>query len=268
MKPLASVIALQLLCLTLGVTSFAYGAEESASTAVKDAPTEGSPTAAKTPAKPAASAQLEPPPKTEYDRLPLPQLMGKADAGDLAAQFELALRYGAGRDLPKNGAESLRWLRRAAGAGHGEAARRLALMLYQGEEFAVDHVEAMRWAHMLASKGDMPAQMMLGNMYANGEGGPRDLPQAYMWYAIAAAGDRREADEAAELRLREAAELRDKLGTLLSVEQEAQAQKMAGDWWLAKYGPKPKSRPKATARKKAAPASRQDMPEKKPGKTL
>lgn len=216
-------------------------------------------------AQPVTSAKTEPAPAIPYDQLPLAQLMPKASGGDLAAQFELAMRHSAGRGLPKSGEQALRWLRRAAGAGHAEAALALALKLYLGEDGPTDHGEALVWAQALAAKGDVPAQIMLGNMFANGEGGPRDLVQAYMWYAIAAAGDNPEASEEQRQRLAAAAELRDKTGTLLTPAQEVQAQKLASDWWLSKYGPKPSKARKPAAGKKPATSS---TPAKKQGKQV
>jgi TPR repeat protein len=179
----------------------------------------------------------DPPKKTEYDKLPLPQLLARANKKDLTAQFELASRFNYGRGLPKNTSEALRWLRRAALAGQEDAARLLAVKLYNGHDVLPDFGEAMKWASMLADKGDIPAQIMLANMYANGEGSNRDLVQAYKWYAIAAVGEKREGikEEPKPEQVQSAADNRDKLAGLLTDEQEAQAQQMASDWWIKKY---------------------------------
>lgn len=179
----------------------------------------------------------EPPKKTEYDKLPLPQLLAKANKKDLTAQFELASRFNYGRGLPKNTGEALRWLRKAAQAGQEDAARLLAVKLYNGHDVLPDFGEAMKWAAMLADKGDLPAQVMLANMYANGEGSNRDLVQSYKWYAIAAVGAKREGSEEEpkpEL-VQSAVDSRDKMAALLTDEQEARAQQMASDWWMKKY---------------------------------
>jgi hypothetical protein len=194
----------------------------------------------------------EPPKKTEYDKLPLPQLLAKANKKDLTAQFELASRFNYGRGLPKNTSEALRWLRKAAQAGQEDAARLLAVKLYNGHNVLPDFGEAMKWAAMLADKGDIPAQLMLANMYANGEGSNRDLVQAYKWYAIAAVGEKREGskEEPKPEQVQSAVDSRDKLAGLLTDEQEAQAQKMASDWWMKKYAVVKKSaRPKKAANK-------------------
>ncbi|HEY3326773.1 MAG TPA: tetratricopeptide repeat protein [Novimethylophilus sp.] len=240
-----------LLMLMLSMAAAAQGADETFSTN----PAQGSPKAD----SPADAAQpqapkAEPPKKTEYDKLPLPRLLAKANANDVTAQFELASRFSYGQGLPKNTDEALRWLRRAAGAGQQDAARLLAVKLYNGYDVTADFTEALRWAHMLADKGDLPGQLMLANMYANGEGTARDLVQAYMWYAIAAAGGKRDdgKDEPREEQLQAAMDQRDKLAGLLTQEQEAQAQKLASDWWLSKYVPKPAVKSKTKSKKKPA----------------
>lgn len=182
--------------------------------------------------------QAEPPKKTEYDKLPLPQLLAKANGKDLTAQFELASRFNYGRGVPKNTSEALHWLRKAAQAGQEDAARLLAVKLYNGHDLLPDYGEAMKWALMLADKGDIPAQLMLANLYANGEGASRrDLVQAYKWYAIAAVGAKREGseEEPKQELVQSAIDNRDKLASLLTDEQETQGQQQASDWWMKKY---------------------------------
>jgi TPR repeat protein len=190
--------------------------------------------AADTPAKTKAPMETSPSSKTEYDKLPLAQLIAKANANDRTAQFELASRHNYGRGLPKNTAEALRWLRKAALGGHLEAARLLAVKLYEGHDVAQDHTEAIRWAQTLAEAGDLPGQLMLANMYASGEGTPRDLVRAYMWYAIAAVGGKNDGDMKMHSveQVQYAAEQRDRLASLLSEEQEAEAQRLASEWWM------------------------------------
>lgn len=187
--------------------------------------------------KPLPKGEPATPKKTEYDKLPLPQLLAKANANDLLAQFELASRFNYGRGMPRNTAEALRWLRKAAEAGQEDAARLLAVKWYNGYDVLQNFDEAMKWARVLAEKGDIPAQLMLASMYANGEGLERDLVRAYMWYAIAAVGAKREgSDEEPKPELvQSAVEQRDKLAGLLTEEQEAEAQRMASDWWMGKY---------------------------------
>lgn len=198
----------------------------------------------------------EPPKKTEYDKLPLPQLLAKANANNAIAQFELASRFNYGRGVPKSTNEALVWLRKAATNGADDAARLLAVKTFNGYDVPVDYAEAMFWAKRLSEKGDMPAQLMLANMYANGEGTPRDLVQSYKWYSIAAVAERPNAKKDEPPRddlLKTAAEQRDKIGSLLTEDEEKAAQKLASDWWLGKYAP----------HKAAATKSKKGKPRKK-----
>jgi TPR repeat protein len=202
--------------------------------------------------------QEAPPKKTEYDKLPLPQLIAKANARNPVAQFELASRFNYGRGVPRNTNEALIWLRKSATAGNADAARLLAVKLFNGYDVPSDQPEALYWAKQIAEKGDLPAQLMAANMYANGEGTPRDLVQSYKWFAIAAVAERpgaKKDDPQRDDLLKTAAEQRDKIGSLLTESEERDAQNMASDWWLGKYAPQ-----------KGAPAkAKKGKPRKKPG---
>lgn len=217
-------------------------------------------TAADMEAKPSNAAQ-----RVEYEQLKLAELVRRANANDVRAQFELGSRFNYGRAAPKNVKEALRWLRRAAQGGQADAQRLLAIKFYNGYDVAVDHDEALLWSKRLAESGDAPGQMMLASMYANGEGGPRNLVRSYMWYDIAATSAQKATDDSALFAA--ASEMRDKTAALLLPAEEAEAQQLASDWWLRKQGvslaPKPIKRtvpkkpatakPKATS-KPAAPA--------------
>jgi hypothetical protein len=219
-----------LLVAMLGLLASAvFAAEESPA---GDAPKGENPATAKKPAP-----VEDTPKKTEYDKLPLPQLIVKANGNDLTAQFELASRFNYGRGIPRNTGEALRWLRKAAWNGQEDAARLLAVKFYDGHDVVPDYAEAMRWATVLAEKGDIPAQLMLASMYANGEGALRDLVQAYKWYAIAAVGAKREGskEEPKQEQVQSAIEARDKLASLLTDDQETLGQQLASDWWLKKH---------------------------------
>lgn len=193
--------------------------------------------------------------RARYEQMKLAELVRRANTNDAAAQFELGSRFNYGREAPRNNAEAMRWLRRAAQNGHREAQRLLAVKLYNGYEIAVDHDEALLWALRLAEAGDVPAQMMAGNMYANGEGSPRDLVRAYMWYDIASAVAQQAGDDAE--RVQAAQDARDRMGALLQPNEEIRAQELASDWWLRKQGVSlaPKAKPKKGAAKVPAKKS-------------
>lgn len=182
----------------------------------------------------------EPPKKTKYDQLPLGELLEKANTNDLTAQFELASRYNYGRNVPKDTTTAITWLRKAAKAGQPDAQKLLAIKLYHGYDIKPNYKESLKWATKLAENGDVSAAIMIGNMYANGDTGRRNLPRAYSWYAIAASGERTQEDSpnitdeqmVQNGYVTQAAELRDKLASLISAREEARAQKNASAWWL------------------------------------
>ena len=80
----------------------------------------------------------------------LETLRKKAEAGDVAAQFNLGLLYDNGEGVRKNAAEAAKWVRKAAEQGYAKA------------------------------------QNSLGLMYAKGMGVPEDSVAAYAWYSVAA----------------------------------------------------------------------------------
>lgn len=194
----------------------------------------GLPAAAKEPAAPQQQSSKPP----EYDKLKLPDLQARADAGDLAAQFELGSRYNYGRGLPKNTREALRWLRGAAQSGQTDAMRLLAVKCYGGYDVPVDFEEALLWAGRLAETGDRQAQLMLADMYGNGEGVARDLVSAYAWFDIAATlrPGEEPGPEAAAL-MATAVEKREQTIKLLLPDQEVRAQQQATEWWSKHYQP-------------------------------
>lgn len=182
-----------------------------------------------------------PPQKTKYDKLPLNELLAKANKGDLTAQFELGSRYNYGRNLPKDTTQALHWLRKAARAGDVNSERLLAVKFYNGFDVEPDYSEAIKWAEKLAETHDVSAALMLGHMYANGESNTkRDLPRAYTWYAIGAGNELHDENDPNTTEeqlnnnefIRTAQSERDKMAGLISAKEEKTAQRNASEWWL------------------------------------
>jgi TPR repeat protein len=191
------------------------------------------------------SKQSAPPVKIEYEKLLLADLLRRAEARDMHAQFELGSRFNYGRSAPKNVKEALHWLRRAAQNGQPEAQRLLAVKFFNGYDVPVDHDEAFKWTQRLAESGDLPGQMTLAAMYANGEGVARNLIRAYMWYAIAASAGQQFMEEESDPSplMANAAEMREKTAALLMPEEEVEAQQLASEWWLKKQKAAPAKKP-------------------------
>jgi hypothetical protein len=204
-----------------------------------------------------------PPQKTKYDKLPLAKLMARAEKGDLTAEFELGSRFNYGRSVPKDTAQALHWLRKAAKAGYPNAARLLAVKFFNGFDVEPDYAEAIKWAEKLAETHDVSAALMLGSMYANGEGNTkRDLPRSYMWYAIGAGNEPVDEDDPditdEELNnnalIATAQDERDKIAGLISAREEKIGQRNASEWWMKHPVP---------VKKKANQLTSMDVPESK-----
>jgi uncharacterized protein len=153
-----------------------------------------------------------------------------ADQGDVKAQYRLGIMYFHGLGVEQEYAEALNWLRKASDQGDAEAQIGLGL-LYNGgasksssawmrERIGIRNAaEAVKWYRRAANQGNVTAQVLLGGMYLVGEGVPQDFVAAHMWYDLAAAhGDT------------SAAEQRQRIATLMTPAQIAEAQKLAREW--------------------------------------
>jgi localization factor PodJL len=105
-----------------------------------------------------------------------------AQAGDLTAQYELALqRIAAGRTQ-----EGVTLLRRAAERGFPMAQYRLAKLYERGEGVTTDLAVARQWTERAAAAGNRRAMHDLGVYFARGEGAPLDEAAAFRWFRQAA----------------------------------------------------------------------------------
>jgi localization factor PodJL len=151
-------------------------------------------------------------------------LLGKAEAGDAAAQFELAVRYAEGGAGPRNFELAAQWYERAAQQGLAVAEYRLGSLYEKGLGVGKDmqrakdlyqraaekgNIRAMHNLGVLAAEGSKPnytsaalwfgkaaeygirdSQYNLAVLLGRGLGLPKDVVKSYTWFAIvAAAGD-------------------------------------------------------------------------------
>ena len=86
-----------------------------------------------------------------------------------------------------------------------------------------DYAEAVRWYRLAADQGHASAQVGLGSMYINGEGVPQSYVQAHMWHNLVAS---RATGEMRERAVRN----RDRARARMTVEQVAEAQRLAREW--------------------------------------
>ena len=113
-------------------------------------------------------------------------LRAKAEAGDVASQYALGLRYTNGREVGQDYVTAAGWFRRAAGQGHGAAAYMLGIANYSGRGVPRNHAEAVQWFERAAARGNPRAQYQLGDAYANGRGAKKEPAWAARWFAKAA----------------------------------------------------------------------------------
>ncbi|MEQ9638636.1 MAG: tetratricopeptide repeat protein [Alphaproteobacteria bacterium] len=109
-----------------------------------------------------------------------------ASEGDAEAAYQVGLIYDAGRGVPADPAQALKWFTQAAEAGHAEAARVVGIYYEEGKGVAQDHTQSARWYGRAANAGNAKAQRNLGSAYALGRGVPRDYEQAARWFRAAA----------------------------------------------------------------------------------
>jgi TPR repeat protein len=81
------------------------------------------------------------------------QLIEKANAGDVTAQYRLGEMYNKGEGVPQDYKEALKWYRMAAEQGDTEAQYNLGVMYYDGKGVIVDYVEAYKWILLAGING-------------------------------------------------------------------------------------------------------------------
>ena len=113
-----------------------------------------------------------------------------ADAGNSAAQKNLAFCYLKGDGVEKNVEKAVYWWQKAADAGDSTAQYRLAFCYLKGEGIEKDVEKAVYWWQKAADAGDSTAQYRLAFCYLKGEGIEKDVEKAvYWWQKAADAGD-------------------------------------------------------------------------------
>jgi TPR repeat protein len=127
------------------------------------------------------------PPKPATSAPTIADLQRNAQAGDAAAQYQLALHYFNGHGVSKDDAEGLEWLRKAAEAGHSLAQVSLGLA-YRTGYYGIkeDMNEAVKWLRRASDARDAHGQSELGFMYERGDGVTKDAAEAVRLYALAA----------------------------------------------------------------------------------
>jgi localization factor PodJL len=192
-------------------------------------------------------------------------------AGDMAAQYEIGLRFGEGRGVPRNERQAAYWLDlaakqglapaqfrlggyyekgigvkkdlaaarelylAAAAKGNAKAMHNLAVLYADGINGRPDYHSAALWFRKAADHGITDSQFNLAILYAHGSGEPQNYAEAYKWFALAA----KQGDA-------EAANKRDEIATQLDEETLAAADLVVKGW-------RPEPQPDEAIKVKAPP---------------
>lgn len=101
------------------------------------------------------------------------------------------MRSPAGRLLPKDSTEAVKWFRKASEQGDADAQKELGDMYRSGEGVTKDINEAAKWYHKSAEQGNGDAQYILGSLYSKGDGVLKDSTEALKWYLKSASREMR-----------------------------------------------------------------------------
>jgi TPR repeat protein len=120
------------------------------------------------------------------DGIPLAEIRTKAEKGDAEAQHRLGECYSYGVGVTEDGAEALKWYRKAAENGNAEGKTSIGYCYERGEGVAQDHAEAVKWYREAAKQGSARGQYLLGKCYSSGNGVSKDDSEKVKWYRKAA----------------------------------------------------------------------------------
>jgi len=112
----------------------------------------------------------------------------RAEAGEAAAQYELARLHDDPEFESRDRAAAFEWYSKAAQKGHAGAQFALGAMYAKGEAVNQDYFRAAEWYRLAADMGgNADAETALAELYFEGRGVPHDIAEARAWYRRAAA---------------------------------------------------------------------------------
>ena len=113
------------------------------------------------------------------------EFVALAEAGNVAAQYNVAQMYRNGKGVAQDYPTALKWYEKAAEAGLSSAQNNLAQMIVEGKGTEVDYARAVGWWRRAAQQDYVSAQFNLGTAYLNGLGVTADKEEALFWYSLA-----------------------------------------------------------------------------------
>jgi TPR repeat protein len=122
-------------------------------------------------------------------------LMDKAHAGDAMAQYQLGQLYYAGKDIPQNYDEAVKWFRTSSDKGLTLAQAALGKCYLNGDGVEKNVKEAKRLFNIAAQDNSPEAQFLLGIMHYAGDGVPVNFDEGFKWFKLSAEQGYAEAQE-------------------------------------------------------------------------
>lgn len=148
-----------------------------------------------------------------------------AKKGDAKAMFLIASMYHTGRGVPISYKDAAEWYLKSANAGEVQGVFMMGVVYEGGIGQPRSIEEAFKWYKKSADRGFYAGILKVANMYGKGQGVPKDNAAAYLWYAIAELRAPKDSNDRYELPI-----VKDKLSTLLTKEQVADAERKAKAW--------------------------------------
>jgi S1-C subfamily serine protease len=103
------------------------------------------------------------------------------------AQSNLGGGYAEGVGVPKDPAEAVKWIRKAADQGLAGAQSNLGTCYANGVGVRKDPTEAVKWYRKAAEQGNVDAQAAVGARYVLGDGVLKDYVEGHKWINLASA---------------------------------------------------------------------------------
>ncbi|QZT37335.1 sel1 repeat family protein [Halosquirtibacter xylanolyticus] len=108
--------------------------------------------------------------------------LGKAEAGNLQAQYRLGKSFMVGDTIPKDIDQAITWLEKAALKQEPRAMYLLGLCYYKGEGKIQNDTTAYQYFKSSALQGYPQAQYSLALRYLKGEGVKKNEQRAFHWF--------------------------------------------------------------------------------------
>lgn len=110
----------------------------------------------------------------------------RAQSGDVAAQFKVAVMHELGQGTQKDLPSAITWYQKVADQGDMNGQMKMGYFYQTGIGVPLDYAKAFKLNTLASLQGDNRAQNNLGVMYRAGQGTERDLAEAARWFERAA----------------------------------------------------------------------------------